>query len=161
MKTTKRNLIPIWNVFEKFTQKETHRKFAYGVIKNKKILSDEIEALKAASSHTEEFKQFEKERVQICEVLCDKKEDGSPLIGPTNQYVVVENKEKLDAEINTLREKHKDALDEFDKREEEIKDLLEEEMEFDVHQIKFSLFPEFLSVQDLEILEEFIIYDEE
>lgn len=162
MKTTKNDLVGIWNALEKFSAQETSRKFAYGILKNRNIIRPEIEALKEVSAPPATFQEFESRRQSLLLQFCDKNEDNTPMIDQARgQYVMEENKEAFEAAISSLTEEYKEAIDEFNNREAEFKDILEEEIEFEPFKIKFSSFPETISVRELELLEEFIEYDED
>lgn len=160
MEIKKRQLVKVWNTIDRLGARQCHRKFAYGLMRNRKILQDEIDILQDLSKPTDGWQAFEEKRIGICRELADKDENGEPKV-QGNQFLVTEKKEELDERIEKLREEHKDDLDEFERREKEFDEILDEDISIDIYKIKLSLFPEQISVYELEVLDDFIINDEE
>ena len=169
MKTTKENLLKIWGALESFSKTNTQTgqpeqllktRFSYNVIKNKKLISNEVEALQEAMLPSKEYQEFEKERLETCVRLGDKDPLGNPKVNRLKQFVFTENKEEMDKLINEMLEKYKDAIDGFNKQEEELGEILKEEIEIEVYLIDLSLFPEETPIETLEALD-YLIKEEE
>jgi len=157
MKVTKRELIKIWNTLEGLTGTDYGRKFSYGIVRNKKILRDEVESLKEAQTPSKKYQEYEAERITICAELADKDENGSPL-QKNNQFVFTneENIKELNKRMKPLLEKNKDVLEDFHKKELEFEDILAEEVELDVYLMDLDVFPEEIDPGILEVLYVFV-----
>ena len=101
MKVTKRELITIWNTLENFSKQKVTRNFSYGIIRNKKIIKDEIEALEEAQTPSKEFQEYEKARIIICHKYVDRNDNGEPILNG-DQFVFT-GEEKQGKERGTLK----------------------------------------------------------
>jgi methyl coenzyme M reductase subunit D len=97
-------------------------KFVYGITKTKSKLKDEVEAIEKASE------EFSKERGELLEKHGEKDDKGR-LVVRGNNVPLVDAKAYKD-EFDKLKEKHKKLFD-----------LLEEEIEFEVHQVDYGECP--------------------
>lgn len=130
-------------------------KFSYGVAKNINIINQEIETFKKAIEPTEDFTTFENERIELCKKHAKKDENNEPLLKDENRYDIVDEV-AFNKELDTLKEKHKKALDE---REQQLKDyanLLKEETTVTLHKIKLADVPEEITVAQLESIYDII-----
>lgn len=104
-------------------------KFCYCISKNKRLLEQEIKDINNSYPSSEEFKQYDKERIEICNKYGKKDEKGE-FIFTTNGSYVIENKEEFDKEIELLNNKNKTIIDERQKQIDNLNDFLEEESSF-------------------------------
>jgi hypothetical protein len=131
-------------------------KFAYAVSRNIAILKPEIESIQAAEKPREAFQQYDKERIELAEkhakkvnglaqtIVSGKRKDGSPLL----EYVI-ENRQLFDTELMALKEKHKAAIDERERQEEEFESLLKDETEVDLYKIQLKDVPQAITTRQM------------
>ena len=84
MRIDRNKLYKIKAVLQKMTKENSNVYFQYKAVKNLKIINDEIESLQEASNLDDEIikqgEEYEKERIALCEELCNKDEEGNPII---------------------------------------------------------------------------------
>ncbi len=128
-------------------------KFAYAVSKNIYTIKPHIEALQASVASTEEFQQYEKERVELAKKHAKKNKEGNPItntnLDNNTQSYEIENEDKFQKELEKLQEKHKNALQEREKQIEKYKELLQEEANIELHKIKVKDLPEKITPQQM------------
>lgn len=122
-------------------------KFNYAIARNINILKPLVESLKSAISPRDNFEEYEKLRIALCEKHAKKDDKGNaetaimnPMTGQTKY--VLEDEAAFEKELKKLDEKHKETLEEREKQEEEFKKLLEEETPVELHKISLSEIPE-------------------
>jgi len=159
MKVTKEKLIHFNNaLFEVSDLKGV--KFAYAVSKNKKKLSEEMQAIDHAQKPSEDFIEYEKnlrelatkhaKRDEAGEIIHQKNEAGQIGIAIADDDVVfTKAKEALD-------KKYQKAIKEQEAINNKIQEILEEEVNLEVlnfHQVAISDLPEELTANQIEKLE--------
>jgi hypothetical protein len=155
MKVTKKELIKIWNTLEGLSNTQLNRRFSYGIVRNKKILKDEIESLQEAQTPGKDYQQYNIERITLCELLADKDEDGQA-VHENGEYVFTENRAELDEKMKELVAKNKECIDDFQQKEKEFSSILAEEVELEVYKMSLDVFPETIEPTVLEVLDDFI-----
>lgn len=120
-------------------------KFAYAVARNINLLKSEIESLDKALQPPEEFMEFEKERIALVEKYAEKDEKGKPKIevagNGAQQYVMEESGNKFQKEFETLKGKHKKAVEAREKQIDDYTKLLTTESDFKPHMLKLEDLP--------------------
>lgn len=124
-------------------------KFAYAILKNKKIIANELEVLQTLAKPNPKFREYETKRVALCEEYCDKDEKGKPKV-EKNNYVGLEENEKFKEELNKLQEEYKSVLDNQNKKREEYITLMQEEIEIDLYKVILDNLPEDITPKQLE-----------
>lgn len=122
-------------------------KIAYALIKNKKLITAEIETLQEAIKPNEKFLEYEKLRIELCEKHAEKDDKGKSKI-EKNNYIMVD-KEKFDKELEKLNKDNKAILDEREKQGKEFNELLGKESTFTPYLIDYKELPESISVSQL------------
>lgn len=123
-------------------------RFAYWVAKNKKMILNELKTIESANEPTEDYKNFEKERIELCEKFANKDENWqAKIIGKS--YDIPELLE-FNIELKKLREKHKNALDEMQKKNEEYEKLLDQESDLELFTIRHEVIPECITAKQLD-----------
>ena len=64
-------------------------KFAYTLIKNKKKIEEEIKILEEVVKASEDFSIYENQRIRLCEIHCEKDDNGKPII-LENKYKILD-----------------------------------------------------------------------
>jgi hypothetical protein len=123
-------------------------KFAYAIVKNKRIVEDEIKLLSESLKASDKFTEFDKKRVEIVKEHADKDEKGEAKI-EGNQYVVSDTK-AMEAAIDPLKEEYKDAIEAREAQIKEFSEMLEKEINIELYKIKQDDLPKDISVAQLE-----------
>jgi len=123
-------------------------RFAYWVAKNKKIILNELKTIESANELTEDYKNFEKERIELCEKFADKDENWkAKIVGKSYDIPDIDG---FNLELKKLREKYQSALEEMQKNNEEYEALLEQESELKLFTIKHEIIPEVITAKQLD-----------
>jgi len=134
-------------------------KFAYCLSKNKKTISDEIKHIQDSVEKLDEVnskieKEFEDKRIALVTEYADKDSNDQPII-ENNNYKITNI-----SEFNEKFAELKKEYPEFLKKRQDITDnnnkLLDEESELEFHKIKVDNLPDELSLNDLDLISEFI-----
>lgn len=155
MELKKKKIIEIWNTLENLKGSEYNRKFSYGIVRNKKILRDEIESLQEAQVPSDEYISYEKQRITLCEKYADKDENGNA-IQFKKQYIFSVIQPEFKEAMEKLVQENEKVLNDFRKKEKEFEDILEEEVDLSIYQMDLDVFPEEIDPGILESLEVFI-----
>lgn len=136
-------------------------KFAFTVLKNRKIFETQIEEDKAIFEKiltpSDEFKEFETKRIELCIECSEKDENGSPVV-ENDQYKILDLN-KFDNELNKLSKKHKEAIDARKKQIDDYNSLMEEDLILDFKKISINDLPNEVSEKQLRMLEFMIQMD--
>ena len=136
-------------------------KFAFAVLKNRKIFESQIEEDKAIFEKiltpSDDFKEFETKRIELCVDYSEKDENGLPII-ENEQYKILDFS-KFDVELNILSEKHKEAIDARKKQIDDYNSLMEEELVLEFKKISIEELPNDVSEKQLRVLEFMIQLD--
>lgn len=123
-------------------------KFAYAVTKNKNNIKNEVEAIVEAQNQSDEYKEYEKERIALCEEMAIKDENGKPKINKFNYEI--EDEKAFEVKFDELKEKHKEAIEKREKQLEDFELLLEEAAEVKIHKVKIEDLPNDITPKQLE-----------
>jgi len=126
-------------------------KFAYTIIKNKEKLEEEIKMLEEVVKPSDEFSKYETERIELCELHCEKDEKGEAIV-EDDKYKIIDE-DKFDGELESLKQSY---IEHITEREAQIKDyntMLDDEMEMDFAKVNFEELPTDISTAQLESIE--------
>ena len=126
-------------------------KFAYTVIKNKKKIEEEIKLLEEVVKASEGFSIYEQQRIQLCELHCEKDENGRPVISE-NKYKILDV-EKFDGELGQLKDKYMSDILERERQINEYNRMLEEDIDINLSKLDFNDIPTDISITQLESIE--------
>lgn len=132
VKIARRELFNLLDTFE-ILKNLSGSKFAYAIVKNKAKIKKEAITLNTAMRPTKEYQEWETARIALCNKHCTKK-DGKPVI-ENNKFVGLEKNKGFDKELNKLKVKFKETLDNYQKQVKEYNKKLTETIEFDLHLI--------------------------
>lgn len=123
-------------------------RFAYWVSKNKKRILEEIKTIESSNEPTEWYKEFDKERVELCKKFANKDENWeAKIVGKS--YDIFDT-DTFNEELEKLREKYKSDLEEMEKKNKEYEELLKEESTIDFFEIKNEIIPEIVTAKQLD-----------
>jgi len=125
-------------------------KFAYAIARNLSLIKDEVEALQKVVIPTEDFLEYERERIQSNEKYAVK-HNGQPqkYMKDDREQFFIGDQAGFDTAILILREKYKDALDNRQKQIKELEVLLVEDVFFTFREIEENDFPEGITAKEL------------
>ena len=129
-------------------------KFAYAIIKNKKMIEQELITLQEIIKPSPEIEEYEKNRIAICEKHC-KRDENNQLKIQNNTYDI-EDMDTFNKDIEELKKKNKKVLDNRQKQADEYNKLLEEDIEIPFVLIKQDDLPNSLSASQMEQIFEII-----
>lgn len=128
----------------------TGARFTYTISKNKEILKNVVEEIQKKAEMHENYKEYEKERVELNEKHTKRDKDGNPVVKDKNY--VIKDKAKFDEEVEKLKKKHKDAIEEREQQRKDVEDLANKEITLDLKTIPLSIVPDKVTVDQMEVL---------
>jgi len=154
----RRDLVELWKMMDLYKGTKGV-KFAYFLVRNKKKLQPEIEALEESLSPSEAFKGYDTERVKLAEFYSDKGPTGNPIVQNAN-YLITEKIDEFNTELTSLKEKYKSVIDEREQQITDYNKMLDEETEFDGFKISLAILPEEVDSRFIEVLMDTNLLDE-
>lgn len=128
----------------------TGARFTYTISKNKEILKNVVEEIQKKAEMHDNYREYEKERVELNEKHTKRDKDGNPEIKDKNY--VIKDRVKFDEEVEKLKEKHKDAIEEREQQRKEVEELANKEITLDLKTIPLSIVPDKVTVDQMEVL---------
>jgi polyribonucleotide nucleotidyltransferase len=128
----------------------TGARFTYTISKNKEILKNVVEEIQKTAEMHDNYREYEKERVELNEKYTKRDKDGNPEIKDKNY--VIKDKAKFDEEVEKLKEKHKDAIEEREQQRKEVEELANKEITLDLKTIPLSIVPDKVTVDQMDVL---------
>jgi len=159
LKTKRSELFRMLHAVNLLAQVKGTCRFAYGLAKNKKLLTDEVEAMRAGVKPSDELLRFDSERVELCRKHAEKDDKGEPK-QLNGEFVGLGNHPLFSKELKVLQEKYKDAIETNKKQIESFNKMLTEDTEFECWELKTTDIPDNVTADQLEPLMP-IIKDEE
>jgi hypothetical protein len=132
---TRRKLMDVWTVLEGLGEKTLHIKAMYAIVKNRKTLNTEIEAIRDAARPPQGFIAYEKERIALCESFCSRNEKGEPVIENKAFVFPLDKLSDFHEELKRLQEKHVKDIEDANKLDVQMGQLLEDAVDIDVYTI--------------------------
>jgi hypothetical protein len=135
-------------------------KFTYSIIKNIELIEKEIETLGKMSKPSEEFENYDKERLALCEKLSQKDGEGNSVkrdLGNGNYEFVIDvnSKEWIDGS-NDLRIKYESTIKNREVQINNYNEILNKEVELNFFNIKLDDIPNDVTLELMNILKAFI-----
>lgn len=134
--------------------------FAYAIAKTKKLLKPEVEALRAAAKASPAYQKYDVSRLTLCKKHVAKNHKGKEktIVDPETGDIkfVMKDQTAFDEALEELRSHHTDALTEREKQHKACDELLEKEVEIEIHQIFKGDVPAEISVDQMSGIVEMI-----
>jgi hypothetical protein len=132
-------------------------RFQYAVIKNKKLVEDELEIINKTIEYTPAYSEYESKRVAICEKYVDRTDSGDMII-ENNNYVITTNKELFEKEFDALKTEYATTIADRTNQIKEYEKLLIEESSISEKLIKVSatILPDDMTGEQMEAIFEMI-----
>lgn len=135
-------------------------KFAYTIVKNIAILQEEAKTMSSLIQQTDSYKEYEKERVALCEQFSKKEDDGSiakkDLGNGRFEYVIDMQDPAWISAITSLNTKYKSDIEEYDKKITDYNKFLNDESTITLNTLGFDDIPSDISVELMAVIEPFI-----
>ena len=128
----------------------TGAKFTYTISKNKEILKKVVEEIQKKAEMHENYREYEKERVDLNEKYAKRDKDGNPEVKDKNY--VIKDKAKFEEEVEKLKKKHKEAIEEREQQRKDVEELANKEITLDLKTIPLSIVPDKVTVDQMEVL---------
>ena len=130
-------------------------KFAYIVVRNTKIIDDEVEVVKGLVKLPDDHKsnEFETKRIELVKKWAKKDEKGELIVISGHYDISEESLEGFNKDFNELTVEYTDALAEVEATNDKLRELLDEEIEIEIKTIKEENLPDNLSAEELDVLE--------
>jgi hypothetical protein len=130
----KESIMELWHGLARLAGGDHKIKFAYGIARNREKLRKVVAAITEA---TAALPEYEKQRIALALELCAKKPDShDPIILPDGQYVI-QDMARFNSELDVIRKETGQ-----DKRDAEVKELMEEEEAIELYVVPFEMLPE-------------------
>lgn len=136
-------------------------RFVYVIAKNISILKDEIKALNEAQKPTDEFMEFDKERVELAKQFAAKDKDGKPrtFMDGNQSKFVIEDIDAFEKAAKKLKKEHKEAVEAREKQMEDFNKIMEEEIDIHLYGLNQEDLPEDITARQLSGI--FLLMNEE
>jgi len=128
----------------------TGARFTYTISKNKEVLKNVVEEIQKKAEMHDNYREYEKERVELNEKYTKRDKDGNPEIKDKNY--VIKDKVKFEEEVEKLKEKHKEAIEEREQQRKDVEELANKEITLDLKTIPLSIVPDKVTVDQMDVL---------
>jgi polyribonucleotide nucleotidyltransferase len=128
----------------------TGARFTYTISKNKEVLKNVVEEIQKTAEMHDNYREYEKERVELNEKYTKRDKDGNPEVKDKNY--VIKDKAKFDEEVEKLKEKHKEAIEEREQQRKDVEELANKEITLDLKTIPLSIVPDKVTVDQMDVL---------
>lgn len=115
-------------------------KLGYAIAKNIDRIKGEVDLVQKAINPSEEFQEYETKRVDLATKYAEKDENGKPIT--QNNAFVISDRSTFAKKFSALRAEYASVIEEQDKKLVEYEELLEEEVEHELHKVKMEDIPE-------------------
>jgi len=147
---------------EKDVKKKTafKGKFRYALARNCDRIETELKILSKCNTPDNEFIKFNQERVKLCNEYCAKDDKGKAIMIPAGsgrKDYDIQDQSAFDIDLEELKEKYAKAIETEEARVEEIKEMLEIEVEIERYDIQLDWVPDEANVQQMRAMCPFIV----
>ena len=149
---SKTKLIDLNNILQELQKITYNKSFSYLINRNINKIKPEVDVIYSITKPSEKLLDYEKKRLKICESYCERNEDGSPKMENNVFVFSKENKEKVLELLSLLFKDNEKIIEEHNKQQNEIDEILKEEIEIEIYPISFNLFPNTISSKQIDIL---------
>ena len=158
MKITREKLFKLNNLLKAFKNVKS-TKFAYIVVRNTKIIDEEVEVVKGLITLPPEHKsnEFETKRIELVKKWANKDEKGELVVVDGHYDVSEESLEGFNKDFAELTTEYAEALAEVEANNTKLQELLKEEIDVELRTIKEENLPDDLSAEELDVLETIIV----
>lgn len=118
--------------------------FAYAVGKNINKVTSTLKELYESREYDEGFKKFQKERNELLLGFAKLDEDEKPIekVTPQGTSYDFEDEAEVEAAVNSLVAEHQEAVDAQQVLDDDFKNLMDEDIDFEIHKVKVEALPQ-------------------
>ena len=119
------------------------KKFSYALVLNDERIQSNVKAIREIAKPSESYAEYEQKRHDIISKYADVDGDGN-IILQDNRWVIFKEgtKDLAVSEMNALNDEYKDVLELRIKDIEEYNELLESEVELNIHMVSIDDIPD-------------------
>lgn len=144
----RKDAIDLYNKLQGVKYHSDSKIFSYALIKNIKIIEDEIMKLNEVIKPEDRFKDFEQERIGICQKHCLKDENGNPIVH-SDEYQI-EDMNKFNEDLIPIKEKYIDVLQHRQSQINTYNFMLDEDVKLDFVKVGPNDLPESITPNEIE-----------
>lgn len=149
----RRDLFPLEQMLSQLAE-SAKTKFSFAIHKNMKLIKAETDSVREINKPVDGMRNFDIDRLALCEEMADKMEDGKAKI-ENNAYVIADMA-AFEAKLLIVKEKHAEAIKQQQAKEAALQVILDEEVEINLHKILVDDLPDNLTVAQINVLESII-----
>lgn len=146
------DVVNIFNTLQTYTDVKD-KVFSFFIKRNISLITPTIESIRGIyddSKASDEYLEYDKKRIEICETYA-KRDDNGDILNVNNNYIFedIDTVKKL---ISDLASDYTEAIEEFEQLNIHVKELIEEEVEVDISPIPFNAIPGAINFYEFEAL---------
>ena len=126
-------------------------KLAYAVAKNKRALLDEQRILQDILKSSDKFLEYDKKRIELCELHAEKDERGKPM-KEGGRYKGLADHTEFQNGLDALMEEYKEAIEAETNKLQDHQKALDEIVEFKMEMIPIDLVPQDITVAQMDAM---------
>lgn len=154
MEFKRKDLTKLWGLFESLKSAKTNIRTTYTIARNKNLIQPEIDAINSSIQMSDELKEYESSRIELCKQYAKKNEAGEPEIRNGNFIFEESSIPEFQNALIKLQSDKKDVLEKANEQEKQLENLLEEAVNLDLVQFDISnLSDDLFNVEQLELLD--------
>lgn len=129
-------------------------KFNYAIAKNVSLLEIEVKSFEKALEASEQFKEYDQARIELCKEHSEKDENGEAIMTDGN-FKIADSKAFKEA-YEVLKEKHAEAIEARKTQQTEFDELMEKENSITLFKVKMSDIPEEITTENMKSIYQLI-----
>jgi len=148
----------------RFTVGIKSAKVAYAVNRNLNVIDKEIKltrkSLEFEGDQKAKLEAYDKARIELCKTHAKKGENKEPVMKPLKnggEEFVLADAEAFEHDFEKLKEKHAEIVKDYEERVNQVREMMAEEVEFDLFELNASNIPWDTSPEQLEPMMNFLV----
>ena len=147
----KKDIIKFSNGLPLLNELKGSLKLVRAISRNKILIADELEELQSVQEAVKDtVKELTQKEVELIKEHAKKDEEGNPV--PRGVGFALEDPVKYAEANNALKEEYSDDIEEFEKKQKEFEEMLEEESDVELKKVAEKELPKQLSVAQMDVL---------
>lgn len=135
----------------------TGNKFAFTISKNKEVLLAILKKVQKMVEVPEDYKEYEKKRVELNKKYSLKKEDGTPETDDRNYKIDPDKQEEFNKEIEALKSEYSEVVKKREEQIAEVNDYVREEIEVELRSLSLDMIPKEITVEQMDFLSYIVV----
>ena len=136
-------------------------KFSLCVVKNKKLIKNELEDLQKVKPVTpQQYIEYETKRIELCREYALLDDDGKPTIQNDNYIIDQSRIESFKKAVEKMSKPYKEIIEKYSKEAEDFNKILEEDVILNLYKIDEDELPSEITAEQLEIIYDYLINKE-